>query len=196
MQHLSIMQCCRAIQTVKLCKSCLLSFMFVLITGGLGKSTLANNVYTEMKTTGVFSEGSSKYVTFDLDTKSKDNAVIGEVQRWLKNQTGPVLLILDNVQRQRQLDDILNDTNLEDKSFVLVTSRRLDLTAPADLYEMPTMDATDALELFRWHSQGSNSSGVIQTSKLKVCTNDFHSDHSCTSSTCFCLARRQYWSSV
>jgi hypothetical protein len=99
---------------------------FVLMTGGLGKSTLDNKVYTEMKTMKVFSEDSSKYVTFDLEPQSNDDAVISEVQRWLSCQTGPVLLLLDNVQRQRQLDDILNDTNLEDKSFVLVTSRRRD----------------------------------------------------------------------
>jgi AAA domain len=155
----------------------------VLTLGGLGKSTLANQVYTKMKSMEVFSDDSSKYVTFDLDSKSKDNAVVDAVHRWLSYQTGPVLLLLDNVQHQRQLDDILNDTNLEDKSFVLATSRRRDLVASIHLYEMPTMGAADALELFRWYSQGHNSSGVIQTSKLKVCSIDFHSYRSCTSGT-------------
>jgi hypothetical protein len=173
-KHSSILRCCCAIQTVTLCKLPT-EFMFVLITGGLGKSTLANKVYTEMKTTGVFSEGSSKYVTFDLDTRSKDNAVIIEVQRWLENQTGPVLLLLDNVQHQRQLDDILIDTNLKDKSFVLVTSRRQDLVAPTDLYDMPILDSSAAIELFRWHSQGPNSSGMLQNSKLQVRTASEHS---------------------
>jgi hypothetical protein len=142
----------------------------VRLAGGLGKSTLASKVYTEMKTSGVFSEASSKYVTFDLDEESKDNAVIGEVQRWLARQTGPVLLVLDNAQRQQQVDRIVNDTNITgiDKSFVLVTSRRGDLVAPSDQYDMPIMEASDALKLFQWHSQGANSSGVLQTLVLKV----------------------------
>jgi hypothetical protein len=55
--------------------------MCCAVTGGLGKSTLANKVYTEMKTTGVFNEESSKYVKVDLVSNSNDNAVISEVQR-------------------------------------------------------------------------------------------------------------------
>jgi predicted AAA+ superfamily ATPase len=137
-------------------------------TGGLGKSTLVNKVYTEMKSMAVFTD--SKYMSFDLDEKSNDNAVIGEVQQWLKKQTGPVLLVLDNVQRQRQLDNILNDANIKQNtgSFVLVTSRRRDLVAPSDLYSMPTMKDNDALELFQCHSQGARSSGVLKTRSLKV----------------------------
>jgi hypothetical protein len=139
----------------------------VLTLGGLGKSTLANQVYTKMKTMRVFTD--SKYVTFDLDEGSKDIAEINEVHRWLSCQTGPVLLLLDNAQRQHQVDSIINEANEKDKSFVLITSRRRDLVAPADLYDMPTMADTDALELFRWHSQGSNSSGLLRTRVLKVC---------------------------
>jgi hypothetical protein len=137
-------------------------------TGGLGKSTLVNKVYTEMKSMAVFTN--SKYMSFDLDEKSNDNAFIGEVQRWLQIQTGPVLLVLDNVQRQDQVDRILIDCSINDKSFVLVTSRRQDLEAPSDLYlyQMPTMDHNDALELFRWHSQRPGTAGVIQTPSLKV----------------------------
>jgi hypothetical protein len=149
--------------------------MYCAITGGLGKSTLAYKAYTEMKLMGVFAD--SKCLSFDLNPESDGSAVIGEVQRWLASQQrwlasqqGPVLLLLDDVQHQRQLDDILNDTNLDHRSFVLVTSRRRDLVAPSDLYEMPAMDSTDALELFRWHSQGASSSGVLNTSVLQVCS--------------------------
>jgi hypothetical protein len=119
---------------------------------------------------GVFDEGSSKYVTFDLESQSTstDDAIIADVQRWLESRTGPVLLVLDNAQRQQQVNRIINDRNIKDRGFVLVTSRRRDLVAPSDLYEMPTMDATDALELFRWHSQGSCSSGVLKTTVLQV----------------------------
>jgi hypothetical protein len=138
-------------------------------TGGLGKSTLANKVYTEMKSMGVFGEDSSKYVAFDLGGSDRnDDAMVDEVHRWLEKQKGPVLLLLDNAQRQHQVDSIVNDTRIIDQSFVLVTSRRQDLVPQADLYEMPTMDAADELELFRWHSQGSSSSGVLKTLVLQV----------------------------
>jgi cellulose biosynthesis protein BcsQ len=138
----------------------------VLTTGGLGKSTLASKVYTEMKEMTVFTD--AKYVTFDLDEQSNDNAVIGEVQRWLESQTGPFLLVLDNVQRQYQRDRILDHPNIIAKSFVLVTSRRRDLIASSDQYDMPIMEDSDALELFRWHSQGVNSSGELKNRSLKV----------------------------
>jgi hypothetical protein len=141
----------------------------MLATGGLGKSTLANQIYTEMKTMEVFSNDSSKYVTFDLDVDSNDNAVIRAVQQWLKKLRGPVLLVLDNAQRQHQVDSIINDANIKEKSFVLITSRRRDLVAPSDLYNMPTMHYNDAVQLFRWHSQGASSVGVIKTRSLKVC---------------------------
>jgi hypothetical protein len=140
-------------------------------TGGLGKSTLAKAVYTEMKSMDVFSESSSKCMTFDLDSDRNDNTVIGELRRWVSYQTGPVLLVLDNAQRQHQVDSIVNNTHIKDKSFVLATSRKQDLVAPSDLYDMPIMAGNDALELFRWHSQGVNSSGVLSTLSLKVCCN-------------------------
>jgi hypothetical protein len=136
-------------------------------TGGLGKSTLANQTYTEMKSMTVFVD--SKYTSFDLDEENTDSAIISEVQRWLERQKGPVLLVLDNAQRQHQVDSILNDANIKDKSFVLITTRRRDLVAPLDLYDMPTMTDSDALALFRWHSQGVNSSGVLKTRVLQVC---------------------------
>jgi AAA domain len=129
-------------------------------TGGLGKSTLVNQVFTEMKSLTVFRD--SKYLSFDLDANSNDDAVIGEVQTWLSSQNGPVLLVLDNAQRQRQLDCILNDTNIKDESFVLLTSSKRGLVAASNLYEMPTMKHNDALQLFRWHSQGASSSGVLK----------------------------------
>jgi hypothetical protein len=119
-----------------------------------------------MKQSDVFSD--SKYLSFDLDVDSNDNAVISEVQQWLKRQTGPVLLVLDNAQRQRQLDCILNDRNMRENSFVLVTSHRRDLVAPSDLYVMPTMKDNDALELFRWHSQGASSCGLLKKRFLQV----------------------------
>jgi hypothetical protein len=140
----------------------------LLTTGGLGKSTLVNQVFMEMKLTTTFSKDSAKYITFDSESNVSDNAVICEVQRWLARQTGPVLLVSDNVQRQYQLDCILNHPNIIDKSFVLVTSRRRDLVAPSDLYDMPPMDSNDALQLFRWHSQGVSSSGVLKNRSLKV----------------------------
>jgi hypothetical protein len=135
-------------------------------TGGWGKSTLATVIYTEMNTMTVFAD--SKHVSFDLDDKSKDKAIIGEVQRWLLRRSAPVLLVLDNVQRQRQVDSIINDANIKAKSFVLITSRRRDLVASTDQYEMPIMDDNDALELFRWHSQRPGTAGVITTRVLKV----------------------------
>jgi hypothetical protein len=134
-------------------------------TVGLGKSTLAIKAYLEMKEMTVFTD--SKYVTFDLELERNDNAVIGEVQRWLKKQTGPVLLVL--AQRQHQVDSISNDVNSTNKdSLVLITSRRRDLVAQSDLYEMLDMADGDALELFRWHSQGAGTAGVIKTHVLKV----------------------------
>jgi hypothetical protein len=146
--------------------SCSASLICVLTTGGLGKSTLANKVYTDMKSMTVF--GDSKYVTFDLESESNDNAMIGEVQRWLSRQSGPVLLVLDNAQRQHQVDSIINDANIREKSFVLITSRRRDLVTPSDLYSMPSMEDDHALKLFRWHSQRSGTAGVIKTRTLKV----------------------------
>jgi hypothetical protein len=134
--------------------------------GGLGKSTLVNKVFTEMKTMAVFAD--SKYVTFGFDSESNDNAVISEVQQWLKRQRGPVLLVLDNAQHQRQLDSILNCSDIKGKGFVMITSRKRDLVAPSDLYDMPIMKHDDALKLFRWHSQGASSSGVLKTHVLKV----------------------------
>jgi hypothetical protein len=124
-----------------------------------------------MKTMEEFSKGSSKYVTFDIDSRSSDNAVIGEVQKWLSRQTGPVLLVLDNIQHQYQLDSITNSEIIRDKSFVLITSYRQDLVAPSDLYDMPTMEDSDALKLFQWHSQGANSSDALSIPSLKVCCN-------------------------
>jgi hypothetical protein len=123
-----------------------------------------------MKSMEVFSEDSSKYVTFDIDSASTDNAVIGEVQRWLSRRTGRVLLVLDNVQRQNQLNSILTDRAIHDKSFVLLTSRRRDLRVAESfgVYDMQTMNDTDALQLLRWHSQGPGSAGVIKTRALKV----------------------------
>jgi cellulose biosynthesis protein BcsQ len=140
--------------------------MMCAYTGGLGKSTLAYKVYTEMKSMTVFTD--SKYVTFDLDEQSSDNAVILEVQRWLLHPKGPVLLVLDNAQRQQQVDSIINDANIKANSFVLITSRRRDLVAPIDLYDMPIMNNSYALELFRWHSQRPGTAGVIKTRVLKV----------------------------
>jgi hypothetical protein len=119
-----------------------------------------------MKTMEVFTN--SKYMSFDLDEKSKDSVVRGEVQGWLKSQTGPVLLVLDNAQRQLQVDSILIDCSISDNSFILVTSRRRDLVDPSDLYDMPTMKDDDALELFQWHSQGANSSGLLKNDSLKL----------------------------
>jgi hypothetical protein len=138
------------------------------VTDGLGKSTLANMVYTQMKTMEVFSKDSSGYVTFDLDLKGSNNAVITEVQRWLSRRKGPFLLVLDNVQHQHQLDSIINRENIRDKSFVLITSCRRDFVAPADLYDMPAMEDSDAVKLFQWHSQGNNSSGLLSIPLLKV----------------------------
>jgi AAA domain len=140
-------------------------------TGGLGKSTLANQIYTEMKEMEVFSKESSKYVTFDFDSAKKDNDKVGEVQRWLTEQKGPVLLLLDNVQRQHQLESIYE--NVKDKSFVLITSckRDLRLVAPSYLYDMPIMDYSDALNLFQRHLQGPGTAGVSKTRSLQVsCT--------------------------
>jgi hypothetical protein len=111
----------------------------------------------------------SKYLSFDLEVESNDDAAIMKVQTWLKRQTGPVLLVL--AQRQHQVDSISNDVNSTNKdSLVLITSRRRDLVAPSDLYEMPIMEDNDALELFRWHSQrpGTGTAGVIMPA-LKVC---------------------------
>jgi hypothetical protein len=139
----------------------------MLTTGGLGKSTLINQVFTEMKQSGVFTD--SKFLSFDLELECNDNDKIFEVQRWLLRRTGPVLLVLDNVQRQRQIDSILDCTDIKEKSYILLTSRRRDLVAPSDLYEMPTLRDNDAFELFRWHSQGVSSSGVLKKRSLKVC---------------------------
>jgi hypothetical protein len=132
----------------------------------MGKSTSASKVYTDMKSMGVFVD--SKCLSFDLDPKSDGSAVIREVQRWLERQAGPVLLLLDNAQRQHRLNHILYATNIVDKSLVLITSRERNLVAESDLYDMPTMADNDALELFRWHSQGPNSSELLKTNKLKV----------------------------
>jgi hypothetical protein len=144
----------------------------VLATGGLGKSTLAYHVYTEMKNTGTFGKGSSMHVTFAFHSESANNAIIDEVRRWLAGQRGPVLLLLDNAHSHHQVDWILGD--IVDTSFVLITSRIRDLVLPSDLYDMPIMNYSDALELFRWHSQGAHSSGLLKTSKLKVCTPSEH----------------------
>jgi hypothetical protein len=169
------MLCRCAVQTLKSCKLLIKSHVPCAHNRWFGQeySTLANETYTEMKRLEVFSECSSKFVTFDFDASSNDNAVIGEVQRWLARQTGPVLLVLDNVQRQPQLDDVLYDTNMKDRSFVLVTSRRRDLRVSRTLgvlglYDMPTMGYSDALELFRWHSQDPGTAGVLKTRSLKV----------------------------
>jgi hypothetical protein len=145
----------------------------VLTSGGLGKSTLANKVYTKMKSMGEFSEGSSKYVTFDLYSDSNDNTVIGELHRWLENRTGPILLLLDNVQHQQQLNSILSSKAIVVESFVLITSRKQDLRVSDSfgalgLYGMPTMDYSDALKLFRWHSQGPGTAGVLKMRSLAV----------------------------
>jgi cellulose biosynthesis protein BcsQ len=148
--------------------SCSSQLTFGITTGGLGKSTLANQVYTEMQKLELFNDGSSRYLAFDLDSDSNDSAVIGELQRWLESQIDPVLLLLDNAQRQYQLDCVLKHPNIIDKSFVLITSRRRDLVAPSDLYDMPTMRDNDALELFQWHSQGPDTAGAIKTRALKV----------------------------
>ena len=123
-----------------------------------------------MKELKVFTD--SKYVSFDLELESDDDAAIMKVQTWLKKQTGPVLLVLDNAQRQHQVDSIINDVITTNKeSLVLITSRNQLLVAPSDLYEMALMDYSDALQLFQWHSQGPGSLGVLQTDSLKVwCT--------------------------
>jgi hypothetical protein len=135
----------------------------------MGKSTLANKVYTEMKTMEVFSKGASEYVTFDLDSDSSNSAKIDEIERWLAHQLGPVLLLLDNVQHQHQVDSIMNDSNIKANSFVLVTSRKQGLVSPSDRYDMPPMADSDAFKLFRWHSQGPSSDGALKQGSLKVC---------------------------
>jgi hypothetical protein len=137
--------------------------LLAITTGGMGKSTLADQVYREMTSMTQFRF--AKHVVFETGMADTD---LHDCHEWLKNALGPVLLYLDNVQSKRQLDSLLPDELLPLNSFVLITSRMQGLVAASDHYEMPVMTHKDALALFRWHSRGQESMISFPNAELHV----------------------------
>jgi hypothetical protein len=121
--------------------------------GGMGKTILADQVYREMATMTQFV--AAKHMTFDIDAQNLHPFIVGDLQEWIREHSGPVLLYLDNVQTRKQIEELLPDDLLQPGSFLLVTSRTQRLVAGAQEYDMPVMKHSDALALFRWHIQGN-----------------------------------------
>jgi hypothetical protein len=69
---------------------------FYTQSGGMGKSTLANQVYRELAEMIQFKH-SSRHMTFDLDATTIADVEIAQLHHWLNGQKGPVLLYLDNL---------------------------------------------------------------------------------------------------
>jgi hypothetical protein len=136
-------------------------------TGGMGKSTLADQVYREMSAMTLFN-GATKYVRFDIDSQGLDHAVLRELHEWLRYRNGPVLLYLDNIQTKYQLDSLLPNGLLKANSFVLITSRNRGLVPAFDTYEMPIMEYEDAVTLFRLHSNSSGNAQPSQNPNIQV----------------------------
>jgi hypothetical protein len=137
------------------------------VTGGLGKSTLATQVFNNMSTLPLFSDSfMRKYVTLKIDLSHED-AVIQEVNDWLFEKHHPILLVLDNVQSQCQLYRLLSEAVLKQGSFVMVTSRIQCLNVD-NIYNMTEMEHDEALQLFRYYSQGNADAGAPQSQQLQV----------------------------
>jgi hypothetical protein len=139
-------------------------------TGGMGKSTLADQVYREMATMPQFI--STKHMTFEMESNDVDSTKLAECHKWIKIARGPVLLYLDNIQSKHQLDSLLPDTLLPVNSFVLITSRIQGLVPASNTYDMPIMSCKDALALFRWHVYGCDTNETLANSGQHVSSTD------------------------
>jgi late competence protein required for DNA uptake (superfamily II DNA/RNA helicase) len=135
-------------------------------TGGMGKTTIADQIYREMATLPQFTF--AKHMTFEMGSKDVDPTKLVDFHDWMKNSRGPVLVYLDNVQRKKQLQSLLTECVVPHGSFILMTSRIQGLVEHCEEFKMPIMKHKDALTLFRWHSRGGNRECTSLRKELQV----------------------------
>jgi GTPase SAR1 family protein len=151
----------------------------VIGMGGIGKTTLANVIFHELKSTY-----DASYFVKDLKNKDDSLGILCDVLKDFNKGTGSlptnlvdaqnmlkqfmvgkkVLIILDDIRDQDQLDDLLHPDILSDNTGItlIITTRNWDKIKDCvrenGKVEVGTLDENAANELFILHSCGSGGS--------------------------------------